>query len=68
MNDTQWQINKKLQIAKDTKLTDFDKRHLDNAFNAISSNELSHVVSNTQSQAVLNYAKLKLDFFKTKGL
>lgn len=66
--DYKWKLDKLYQIAKDVRLTDYDKRHLDIAFNAVNSKELDHVIENTHSKSVQDYAIFKLNNFKSKGL
>lgn len=55
--------------AESIELDNFNKRHLDNAFHAITLKELDHVIENTTSIAVQDYALLKKSFFyEIKGI
>ena len=52
--------------AKAQGLSSFNERHLDNACNAVSIQEIQFVIENTTSLAVQIYALGKLDLF-TEG-
>lgn len=51
---------------KTSDLTHYDARQFDNAFNAISLQELDLVIENTTSRSVQDYAIVKRRYFMTK--
>ena len=45
-----------------------DQRLFDIAYKAVNSRELDHVIEDTSSRTIQDYAILKANFFKSKGL
>jgi hypothetical protein len=55
------------RIAKNHDLSEFDKWYLDTTYQAVSIKELDHVIENTTSKAVQDFALAKKLFYASKA-
>jgi len=55
-------------MAYQQDLTSLEERLLNIAFNAVNLSELDHVIKNTQSVSIQDYALCKLGVFADKGM